>query len=249
MLKSEREQEILNILRGAGFVSVKQISKALYTSESSVRRALVTLEEMGLIKRSYGGAELLTNSSNVTSFIARIDQNIEAKKEIARKAVELIPEGSVLFLDQSSSTFFLAEELLNKKSLTVVTNNVEILGLLSQTDFKVYSTGGVLSRDNRICLVGADAQRTFEGMYADFAFFSAKSLSSEGVIWDCTREEVLVRESMMKQANKKVFLCDSAKYDTYSPYRQCALTEVDIMSSEEDRAKRYGFCGENVKLL
>ena len=111
MLKSEREQEILNILRGAGFVSVKQISKALYTSESSVRRALVTLEEMGLIKRSYGGAELLTNSSNVTSFIARIDQNIEAKKEIARKAVELIPEGSVLFLDQSSSTFFLAEEL------------------------------------------------------------------------------------------------------------------------------------------
>ena len=121
--------------------------------------------------------------------------------------------------------------------------------MLSQTDFKVYSTGGVLSRDNRICLVGADAQRTFEGMYADFAFFSAKSVSSEGVIWDCTREEVLVRESMMKQANKKVFLCDSAKYDTYSPYRQCALAEVDIMISEEDRAKRYGFCGENVKLL
>ena len=249
MLKSEREQEILNILRGAGFVSVKQISKALYTSESSIRRALVSLEEMGMIKRSYGGAELLTNSSNVTSFIARIDQNIEAKKEIARKAVALIPDGSVLFLDQSSSTFFLAGELLNKKSLTIVTNNVEILCLLSQTDFKVYSSGGILSTDNRVCLVGADAQRTFETMHADFAFFSAKSLSSDGVIWDCTREEVLVRETMMKQAEKKVFLCDSEKYNTHSTYRQCALSEVDIMISEGEMAQKYRFCAGTTNLI
>ena len=59
MLKNEREQEILASLRNAGSQTVSQLSRALYISESTVRRILQQLEKKGQVRRSYGGAELL----------------------------------------------------------------------------------------------------------------------------------------------------------------------------------------------
>ena len=66
MLNKEREQEILNILKMTnGFVTVKSLCDTLYASESSIRRDLQSLEKRGLVKRNYGGAELVTNFSHI----------------------------------------------------------------------------------------------------------------------------------------------------------------------------------------
>ena len=76
----------------------------------------------------------------------------------------------------------------------------------------LHSCGGRLSHSNRNCLLGSDAQDTFSQMHADIAFFSAKALSKEGVIWDCDREEVCLRQSILQNAGKRVFLCASEKF-------------------------------------
>lgn len=240
MLKIEREQEILNTLRSAGYLSVHQLSQTLYISESTVRRVLTELERKGQIKRSYGGAELLKSHTHAPTFSARTHHNAEAKKVIARKAAGLVENGSIVFLDQSSTSFYLALELLNKSTLTVMTNNTEILSLLAQADHTVLSSGGRLCESNRMCLVDAEAERSFGGVYADLAFFSTKSLSADGVITDCNREEISVRNAMLRNAGKKIFLCDSEKFDTRSGYRQCSLAEIDCMVSEGAVAKKYG---------
>lgn len=233
MLKNEREREIMHLLKTQdGFISVKKLCRALFASESSIRRDLTALESRGLIKRSYGGAELLTNFTLVTSFTARSHLNVDAKKAIAQKAVSLIRDGDIVFLDQSSTSFYLASALMHRTKLTVITNNIEILYLLSSAGMKVLSTGGYMSPENRNCLIGPDAELVFENIYADIAFFSAKALSSDGIISDCTREEVTLRNAMFKNAAKKAFLCDSEKFDTTSAYRQCSLREVDFLVSE-----------------
>ena len=249
MLKNEREQEILAILRDGGYMSVKSLSEKLYASESSVRRALTGLEGKGLVRRSYGGAELLEQYTNVVSFGARASHNISAKKEIAQKAAALVRDGNIVFLDQSSTALFLAEKLMEKTALTVVTNNLQILSLLARTTFTVYSSAGRLSESNRMCLVGADAQKTFESIYADFAFFSANALSDDGIVSDCNREEIFVREAMMENADQKLFLCDSEKFGKHSAYRQCALGDVDYLVSEGDTARQYDRFAEKVNLL
>jgi len=239
MLKNEREQEILTMLRQDGYISVKTLSEKLYASESSIRRALTGLEGKGLVRRTYGGAELLEHHTNVVSFGARAHHNIDAKKDIARKASELVRDGSIVFLDQSSTALFLAEKLMEKASLTVVTNNLQILSLLSQTAFTVYSSAGRLSESNRMCLVGVDAQKTFDSIYADFVFFSANAISADGIISDCNREEVFARNAMLANADRKVFLCDSEKFEKHSAFRQCCLGDVDILISEDDTAIRW----------
>jgi len=241
MLKNEREQEILSILRSSGYATVKTLSQQLFTSESSIRRALAGLEEKGLAKRSYGGAELLEHHSTVLPFAERHHRNIAAKQAIARKAAPLVAEGSILFLDGSSTAFYLAAELQHRTGLTVVTNNTEILSLLARSKITVYCSGGRLSEENRSCLVGPDAQKTFEGIYADFAFFSSNALTDDGVITDCTREEVAVREVMLQNAKKKIYLCDSSKLGSCSTYRQCDLSQVDMLICEKDAPFRDAF--------
>ena len=69
MMNREREQEILSILKTTNaFVTVRQLCESLYASESSIRRDLKALEARGLVKRSYGGAELENNYSNIVTF-------------------------------------------------------------------------------------------------------------------------------------------------------------------------------------
>lgn len=250
MLNKEREQEILNILKVTnGFVTVKSLCDTLYASESSIRRDLQSLEKRGLVKRTYGGAELVTNFSNIITFNQRTQQNINAKRLIAQKAATLIKEGDIVFLDQSSTSFYLANEITNRSGLTVVTNNTEILVRLANSKIKVISSGGYLSSENRNCLIGGDARQTFENIYADIMFFSTKCISTEGIISDCSREEIIVRNAMLKNSAKKVFLCDSTKFGIHSPYKQCELSDVDYFISEEDNAKAFSSYPKKIVLM
>ena len=250
MLKKEREREIINILKMQnGFITVRELCEALYASESSIRRELTVLEGRGFIKRAYGGAELVTNFSDAISFGKRAYHNIKEKRIIAKKAARLIKDGDVIFMDQSSSAFYLANEIVERTNLTVITNNIEILSILSKGACKVVASGGFLSAENRSCLIGGDAQSVFENTYADILFFSAKSLSGDGIISDCTREEVVLRNSMLKNAAQKVFLCDSAKFDTRSAYKQCGLDEIDYLVSDNETAQKFRSCSKSLTIL
>lgn len=235
MLKKERENEIINILRqNDGFATVKALCDEMYVSESSVRRDLTALEEQGIVKRIYGGAELLNIFSGAIDFRVRAVHNSSEKQCIAKKAVKLIKDGDVIFLDQSSSAFYLAREIVHKSGLTVVTNNIEIISLLSDSNVEVISSGGILCRGNRTCLVGNIAQAAFDGIFADKLFFSTKSISKNGDISDCSMEEVFVRNAMLKNAREKIFLCDTEKIGTCASYRQCTLSETDYLVCERE---------------
>ena len=250
MLHKEREEEILNLLQITnGFVTVKQLCEKLFASESSIRRDLKALEEGGLVKRSYGGASPAVSFSNIVTFNHRTRQNVDAKRDIAKKAATLVPDGAILILDQSSTAFFLANELMARNSLTVITNNIEIMMLLSNTRIKLISSGGVLSEENRNCLIGGDAQHIFENIFADLAFFSVRAIAEDGMVADCSREEVLVRNAMLKNAGRRVLLCDSSKFGARAPYKQCGLEDVDYLISEGTAAERFSSHWDTLQLL
>lgn len=235
MLRTERENKILTLLEKDGYISVKVLGEMLFTSESSIRRDLTRLEDAGLIKRSYGGAELIPSNKKPLPFSTRAHNGISEKRIIAKKAVTLVGEGAVIFLDASSSSYFLALELMERGDVTVATNSVEVLEILSKGKPVVHSSGGVLSACNRTCFVGRAAERGFEEMNADIVFFSAKSIGLDGVISDCTQEEVFVRHAMMKNAALKVGLFDKSKVGTTAPFKQCGAGDIDIIICDEPK--------------
>ena len=239
MYKREREEQIMYLLQEHHQMSVSELSKRLFTSESSIRRDLTAMELHGLVKRTHGGVELLTENPTLMPFSSRLHYRIAEKKKIAQKALSYIQDGQVVFLDQSSSALFVAHELANKKHVTIITNNIEILTTMAKSKLKVYASGGYISPTNRNCLIGEDAHDIFSKTHADVLCFSVKSLSSDGILYEHTREEIHIHNTMLENAAKKIFLCDSGKFDTYASYKQCSLKDVDCMLSEAELPQKY----------
>ncbi len=239
MLKNERQELILEILKEKRHITTGELVEKLFSSYSSVRRDLEELENAGLILHSYGNVELSNHNSLLVSYPIRINKNPEQKRIIAKKAAKLIGEGDTIFIDPSSSCSFFAKELLSKKGITIITNNVEVVSFMSQSGINVICSGGLQTSPNRYGLVGPIAASTFESVHADWAVFSARSLTKDGLIYDIHYNEMELRNVMIKNADKKMFLCDSSKLDTISTYYQCSLSDIDYLVCDGDKAKAY----------
>ncbi len=239
MYRSERAQEIMEILNSTGYVTVEYLSKKLHISPSSVRRDLTDLERRGEVIRSYGGVELVDRSHRNIPFALRTHENESEKKKIATSAAKLVNEGDVVFVDGSSTAFLLFGELAKIKGITIVTNSIDGLSFLNSFQVRVISTGGIMSMDNRSVLVGHNAKAVFETIHADICFFSAQSLDDDGVATDPYLEEIPLRIAMCKNSRKRVLLCDSKKLGRVSVYRQCSLDEVDFVVCDADISEIY----------
>ena len=124
-------------------MAVAELAKLLYTSESSIRRDLTAMELNGLVKRTHGGVTLIAENPALVPFSSRLHLHISEKKKIAKKALSFVQDGQVIFLDQSSSALFVAHELVGKKQVTIITNNIEILTTMSKSKLKVYASGDI----------------------------------------------------------------------------------------------------------
>ena len=148
---------------------------------------------------------------------------------MALKAARFIKDGDLIFLDGSTSAFFIAETLTGFKNIRVLTNGIDTLSLLSQKGIQAYSTGGKISQTNRSVLVGQTAVSAVKKFYADVCFFSAQAVLKNGEIYDCFDEEIDLRQTMLEQSNLKVFLCDDTKFGTTSRYRLCSVADVNYL--------------------
>ncbi len=232
------QTEILKILQEKQSATIEELAALTFVSPSTVRRKLTQMQKTGLISRTHGGAKINDGNSVFPSFTFRSGQNIFEKKKIALSAIKLIKNGSLIFLDGSTSAFFIAEYLSDFKNVKVVTNGIDTLSLLAKNNIEAYSTGGYVSPTNRSVLVGHYAQEMIENLHADFTFFSAKSVNRAGEVYDCFEEENVLRKSMLHHSTTSVLLCDSTKFNQTAPYRLCSLNDVDYVVSDKDNAER-----------
>ena len=232
-MKESREKKILEILEKQQYATVEHLSASLFVSDSTIRRALQALQEKGLVTRTHGGVKINSDNNFSPSFTFRIHQNSFEKKKIALSAIKMIKNGDIIFLDGSTSAFYIAEYLKEFENVRVITNGIDTLSLLSKNNILAYSTGGQVSKENPSVLVGRYAEDTIANFHADIAFFSAQSLDADGEIYDCFEDEIFIRRTMIKSAKTKVFLCDNTKIGKTSPYRLCSLNEIDYIASNQ----------------
>ena len=232
-MKEIQEKKILEILETQQYASVDDLSALLSVSTSTVRRLLEALQQKGLVTRTHGGVKINGENNFSPSFTFRFHQNTFEKKKIALSALKLIKNGDLIFLDGSTSAFYIAEYLKEFQNIRVITNGIDTLSLLSKNGILAYSTGGEVSHENPSVLVGRYAEDMICNFHADIAFFSAQSIDCQGEIYDCFEDEIFIRRAMISNAKTKVFLCDSTKLGKTSPYRLCSLKNVDYIASNQ----------------
>lgn len=228
------DNQILSVLAGLESISPDELAAQTGVSPSTIRRRVRNLCEKGLVKHTHGLVRLNRESNFTESFTFRKHRNSLEKKRIALEAVKLVKNGDVIFLDGSSSAFFIAQYLDQFDDVKVITNGIDTLSLLSQNKVNAYSTGGRVPQFNGSVLVDSLAIDTIKRIHADICFLSALTIDDDGNIWDTVEEENAVRREMIAASSVKVFLCDSSKLHKKSTFKLCSVGDFDYMVCDED---------------
>lgn len=214
MLAEARRAEIVELLRARGSVSVVEVEEQLGVSQMTARRDLAELARRGMAVRTHGGAMLPSISAHEDSFATRVDAETEAKEALGAAAAQLLRARDSVFLDSSSTSYFLAREILELGlELTLITNSLPVMQLIaaqSNAHVELIGVGGLL-RGLSQSFVGPDAVRTISGHFADHAFLSVKALAPTGVLADADTLEAEVKRTMIAQAREPVLLVAQSK--------------------------------------
>ena len=231
-MSKEREKEILKQLLSKKQLSVNELSEILYTSKSSIRRDLASLENQQLIKRVHGGAKIEESSASALKipFVIRELEQSDAKIDMAKQAINYVSDFDVIFLDASSSAYSLIPFLAVKNHLTVITSGIKALLKLGEYGIKAISTGGVLLPSCQ-SLVGEDAYRTIECYNANVFFFSCRGLSNEGFLTDISDQENNVRKRMIAHSEKSYLLCAGNKIGKKYFHNLCTVNDISRVIS------------------
>ena len=231
MFNIERQEEILNILEKNKSISVNKLSELLYVSSPTIRRDLTFLEQQGKVRRTHGGVVLKQTAEKEIPLMLREDQNSKAKQIIAKKAVEYINDGDVIFLDASSTAAHIIPYLKKFNDIIVVTNSPKTSMSLAKENIKNYCTGGLLLAHS-IAYVGNEAEKFISNINADIFFFSSRGYTEDGYITDSSIEESTVKRAMIKNADKTFYLCDSSKKNKKYMYNICGTEDVTCIIEE-----------------
>lgn len=236
MLKKERQERILSILKEQKYSSVSMIASTLYVAPITVRRDLAEMEADGLIKRCHGGATLKNSENREVPFELRTKENYNVKSELGKKAAALLQEGDTVFMDASTTVLHIADHLHAKQNLTVITNSIKMLEKLKGKQITCYLTGGMLL-ENSHALVGNIAEETISSMYADVCFFSSQGITEDGIITDFSDAETKLRKQMIRNAKKSIFLYDQSKVGKRFLFKVCDTHELYSLITNADETE------------
>jgi len=247
MIKKERQELILSLIKSSGYISITEIAKRLSISESTIRRDIVELDKLGQLNRERGGAS--TSSQNNFSMVDQhliIRENIEAesKKLIAEKALSLIEYDSTIFIDAGSSTLTLAKALPFGLKITIVTNSLTIARITSSKEITTLLIGGnfKLTTD---AIVGVMAERELENFHFKQAFMGANAVNPKYGFMTPDYTEASLKKKAIQQSENVYFLVDKTKFNKHSVVSFSSLEDVYAITNYVDEKGEFS----NLKIL
>ncbi len=218
-----------------GTVSVETLARELGASVATIRRDLTQLEQEGSVRRTHGGAVIKAPRGADQAFALREELDADAKRAIARVALDLVESDQTLLLNDGSTVLALARELVvARMSLTVATPGVNIAICLSESpEITAYLLGGRV-RHRTLGTSGGFAEQMLKAINADVAFIAAEGFSvREGLTYSYESDAQLAR-LMDEQATITVVLATARKLGQRDRITAISATDVDILITDCD---------------
>lgn len=229
MLTNERHQYILNYLETHGTITIHEISAALATSESTIRRDLQFLEDQKLLLRVHGGAQRKTQLNHETSMAEKRQLHLIEKQKIAKYAGTLIKEGDTIFLDAGSTTLEMIPYLPTDPTLKVVTNSVTHALQLLERGIETIILGGTLKRTTN-AIVGPTAVEQLQQLYFDKAFLGMNGIDEQAGYTTPDTEEAIIKKTAARQSQEAFVLADRSKLKQRSFVQVLSLKQAMILT-------------------
>jgi DeoR family transcriptional regulator, ulaG and ulaABCDEF operon transcriptional repressor len=239
MRERQRVEIVRDLLAAQGFLSIADLMAATGVSAASARRDAARLAAAGYGERVYGGLQahggalsrrmaqevLGTQAFDVSRAI-----NVEAKRAIARRALEMCVDGDAIIINGGTTTYEMAEFLRHRR-LKILTNSYPLAEfLIRETQNRVALPGGEVYREQKIIVAPFDDD-AIQHYSARIMFMSAVSIGPLGLI----EGDPLIASAetkLLKRADKLVVLADASKFAQRGSLVVCPLARIHALITD-----------------
>ena len=249
MLKEVRQQTILNEVELHNRILLTDIAETLDVSIDTVRRDVKELDSEQKLRKVHGGAISLgfTTSSTRNTNIYALDE----KRKIAKKAISLLNDGAVIFIDGGTTCLELAHLIPLELEVTCFTLSLPVaMELSSKPNVTVIFIGGQISKDAQIS-IGANTIHNLAEIQVDYGFIGTGYVDSQYGLTEFDWDIVQLKKAVIKAAKKTVLLCISEKLNSQHRYKTCDINTINTMITELEPQNDLlkGFRTQDIHLL
>jgi len=240
MSLAPRQQQILELVRERGYVSIEELAQHFSVTPQTIRRDINQLAEAGLLRRYHGGAAHDSSVEN-TEYSMRAGQMREEKRLIAEAVAAAVPDHASLFINIGTTTEAIAHALLGHRSLKVITNNLHVANILSaKDDFDVLIASGKVRSDGGV--VGQATADFIKQFKVDYALVGISGIDEDGTLLDFDYQEVCVSQAIIHNARQVFLAADSSKFGRNAMIRLGSLEQIDQLFTEQEPSPAFARC-------
>jgi DeoR family transcriptional regulator, fructose operon transcriptional repressor len=233
-LPSRRRAELVRLARSRGQVTVTELAALFDVSRDTIRRDLDLLAERGLLTRTHGGAVPLDAlAMRDTPFAERLNAHKVAKARIGRAAAALVGDGETLIVNGGSTTRAFAAELVGRRNLTVVTNNLSLPAVLSGDAVRdVYVLGGQYRPESQVT-IGEVRFAPVSGISVDTAVIGVGGITTHAGLSTTLLAEAVMIEAMIGTASRTIVVADASKFGHNAFAHIVPLSRIHVLVTDE----------------
>lgn len=228
MLNEERYQLIQEIISERNTVTVAELARELKTSESTIRRDLTALDELGKIRKFFGGATAIKQSEGLHEDAVSVKEAVmsEEKTAIAKYAATLINDGDFVYIDAGTTTSRLVDFISNDKA-TYITNGITHARKLIHKGLNAYIIGGKVKNLTE-AIIGAEGLNSLRNFNFTKAFMGVNGIDISCGFTTPDIDEAMIKEAAVKKSYTAFVLADRTKFRrvfpvTFAPLETCCI--------------------------
>ena len=230
MLKEERHQVILNEVDLHNRILLTDIAEQLEVSIDTIRRDVKELDATNKLRKVHGGAISLgyTHTTTRSTNIYALNEKIV----ISEKAITLLKDGAVIFIDGGTTCLEMARLIPPKIRLTCFTLSLPVaLQLVSMPNIDLIFIGGRIARDSMISNGSYTIQRLSEITF-DYGFIGTGYVDSLHGLTEFDWDIVQLKKAIIQASKKTVLLCISEKLNSQHRFKTCDINAINTMITE-----------------
>ena len=236
-MKDIRLMQMERYLSEVGYATIQQLCEKFEIHPNTARSDIKELIERGVAEKKYGGVGYASSKL--------------PEESIGYKALALLEEGDIIFVDGGTTTSLLFEFISEMpKHLVIITNNLDVINkAFLNSDFTIYILPGKGNRELN-SFVSTETIDSLKSYNVNKAFIGAKGISTKGDLSSMSTIDVKLKKTAIEISQTVILMADSQKLNNSGIVNFSSLDKVDYWVCDKNTEEICELARKhNVKLV
>ena len=225
-----RRNEIIKKLTREEDIKTSTLANFFGVTTETIRRDFLFLQDTGVIQKFHGRARLISKSMDIPIDI-RTSQMQNEKLLIAKKAVEMVENNSLIYIDGGSTALEIAKLLAQKEGLVVITTSLYAANIISKQNNTVYIASGFVEGSSMI-INGPFLFESIKQFKPVISFMGTNGVLYHNGPTSKNYNDIEVKNAIVKNSSTSVVVCDSSKFHESGMLQYANWDDIDHLITD-----------------